>query len=156
MSCTLWLLDVLAWVMDVYRAVGKWCTAALVGLRRDASIVLKGHARYDRFKVIGPEDHRVRAIVAWFYRWHDAPDTDEWADCLARFGLDYVPTHSLLYWKQNHPAGAVRVNATIDLERNWMVLNAVRDQRLVTPPVRNIGIGDLAPRKMLEHCLAQS
>jgi hypothetical protein len=148
MNCTLFCLDVLAWVLNWYTIVGKWASATVAWWHQDDPIAIRGGRHYDRFKVVSD---RHRAAVAWLYRWCDAPDVDDWIDCVARFGLDGVPAHTLIYWRNNHPMPVVRINVTIT--GNRLELTAARECRSLPPVARAIDIGDLSPKRMLDLCL---
>ncbi len=95
-------LDALGWLLALYAGAGRWLSAIFTvrwdPLGRSRQLIpLRGIRRGPRtFSVAGGANERERRVVAWFYRWHEAPDDDDWRACLARFGLAACPTHTLL------------------------------------------------------------
>lgn len=101
-ACCLAALDALGWLLALYAGAGRWLSAIFTvrwdPLGRSRQLIpLRGIRRGPRaFSVGGGASERERRVVAWFYRWHEAPDDDDWRACLARFGLAACPTHTLL------------------------------------------------------------
>jgi hypothetical protein len=95
-------LDALGWLLALYVGTGRWLSAIFTvrwdPLGRSRQLIpLRGIRRGPRsFSIAGGTSERERRIVAWFYRWHEAPDDDDWRACLARFGLAACPAHMLL------------------------------------------------------------
>ena len=95
-------LDALGWLLALYAGAGRWLSAIFTvrwdPLGRSRQLIpLRGIRRGPRtFSVAGGASERERRVVAWFYRWHEAPDDDDWRACLARFGLAACPAHTLL------------------------------------------------------------
>jgi hypothetical protein len=106
-----WCLDALGALLAAHRRLGLEVSAACtvtwdpLGRSRRA-IPLGGVDAYDAFKVTAAPSERARRAVAWFYRWHDAPDDDDWRRCLARFGLSAVPAPFTIKLRRRAPYGA--------------------------------------------------
>lgn len=86
-------LDVLAWIFNIYTIIGKEL-AVIFTVYWDPF----GRSYYpiycnSKYYVIGAHNERNRRIVAWFYRWHDIPDDDDWQSCIDRFNLLACPSH---------------------------------------------------------------
>ena len=102
MASCLAALDALGWLLTLYAGAGRWLSAIFTVRwdplgRSQRLIPIRGVRRGPRaFSVGGGACERERRVVAWFYRWHEAPDDDDWRACLARFGLAACPAHTLL------------------------------------------------------------
>jgi hypothetical protein len=96
-------LDALGALLAAGAAIGAWLSAVFtvycdpLGRSRRPIPMTPERGCADRsFRVGGAASERERRIVAWFYRWHAAPDDGDWRACLARFGLAACPAHTLL------------------------------------------------------------
>jgi hypothetical protein len=99
------------------RELSAACTVRWDPLRRsDAPIPFRGRCAYAAFRVAQAPTERERRAVAWFYRWHDAPDESDWHACIARFGFPAPPPHGLaLVGAHGAEAPALLQVARIDL-----------------------------------------
>lgn len=93
-------LDALGWLLALYAAAGRWLSAIFTvrwdPLGRSRRPIPTRAPRGPRAFTVGAASERERRVVAWFYRWHETPDDDDWRACLALFGLAAVPAHYLL------------------------------------------------------------
>ena len=97
-------IDILGWLITLYTAAGLWLSAIFTVRwdplgRSRALIWLQGRGGPRAVQVDGAATERERRVVAWFYRWHDTPDDDDWRRCLARFALAAPPRHTLLVFR---------------------------------------------------------
>jgi hypothetical protein len=81
----------------VGRAVSAAGTVRWDPLGRAAAPIRVAAARggEPRAFTVRADTPREQRVVAWLYRWHDAPDDEDWRACLARFGLAAPPRHTL-------------------------------------------------------------
>jgi hypothetical protein len=93
------------------------------------------------FAVTAAPTEYERRAVAWLYHYNSAPDLADWRDCIARFGLDGAPAHTL--------TGADRaVHVALDIDAGIVTVtpvgasNAAGERRRATA-------GALAPRRLL-------
>jgi hypothetical protein len=73
----------------------------------DAFTVSASHPRGRQFAT------RARRFAAWMYRWHAAPEPEDWELWSRRLGIN-VPTHTLLLFRDGQPLGhgvVVRIGA---------------------------------------------
>ena len=98
--CRLAILDALGWILALYASAGRRLGAVFTvrwdPLDRSHQPVPTLARGAPRAFTVGADDEYERRIVAWFYRWHEAPDDDDWHTCLAMFELSAVPAHRLL------------------------------------------------------------
>ena len=92
-----------------------------------------------------------RRVVAWFYRWHDTPDADDWAECITRFNLLSVPSHKLV----SSDGDAVIVDIDIGLNKNMRRVYSESCDIDDIPEYSRIPMGGLLPDRLISDARAQ-
>lgn len=96
------------------------------------------------FAVTAAPTEYERRAVAWLYHYNSAPDLADWRDCIARFGLDGAPAHTL--------TGADRaVHVALDIDAGMVTVTPVDAAGAATGAGerRRAAVGALAPRRLL-------
>ena len=92
-----------------------------------------------------------RRVVAWFYRWHDTPDADDWAECITRFKLLSVPSHKLVL----SDGEAVIVEIDIGFNKSMRRVYSESCDLDDIPEYSRIPIGGLLPGRLISDARAQ-
>lgn len=93
-------LDALGWLLALYAAAVRLLSMTFtvrwdpLGYSREPVPFYSTKGAFTVGALAGSNE-RERRIVAWFYRWHETPDDDDWRACLALFGLPACPAHTL-------------------------------------------------------------
>jgi hypothetical protein len=87
------LLDAFTTVMDILRFICLELSIIFTVWWDPLNLSHRPIACGDIQYVIGANNEYCRRIVAWFYRWNEVPDKDDWINCLKRFGLEKCPDH---------------------------------------------------------------
>jgi len=96
------------------------------------------------FAVTAAPTEYERRVVAWLYHYNSAPDLADWRDCVARFGLDGAPAHTL--------TGADRaVRVALDIDAGMVTVTPVDAAGAAAGAGerRRAAVGALAPRRLL-------
>ena len=149
-------LDTLGWLLTLYAGVSRWLSATFtvrwdpLGYSRQP---IPTHSAKDTFTVgtlaAGTAGERERRIVAWFYRWHETPDDDDWRACLALFQLATCPAHTLRLESPPHRRGV-----EVEVAEIWLGGAAGRGSRTVAGARARISgptpLGGLSPARLIK------
>lgn len=169
-------VDLLSYALTAWSAAGMWLSAWLtvawdpLGWSR-RPIPIHGRCLFREFQVVhgafpsAAHDHSAeveRRVAAWFYRWHDTPNTADWMACIARFGLDRVPEHRLrmmvggevtttmvLVREISYDAGSRESRQCTALIDCGYDLDAAPTVQIHASSTRSIGLGSLSPNRLV-------